>query len=129
MHSFFFNIQICLYYSQDYTEHMLPRHINLKLVANSEQPLSGFTSRRLLTYEKHSELCEDLDHQELNADYSLHGEFRERYFDNGLESRTERRQRRAKLRERGRQEALKRGKVSPDDSKTIKCNLNKARFI
>lgn len=54
-------------------------------------------------------------------------DFRERYFDNGLESRTERRMRKAEQREQGRLEAIKRGKQVAD-SKQQKCNLNKARF-
>lgn len=106
---------------------MIPRHSNLHLVANSEQPLSGHTARRLLTYEKHSEPPGTDDDLEVIVDKSLTLDFRERYFDNALESRTERRLRKAEQREIGRLEALKRGKTAVD-GREKKCNLNKARF-
>lgn len=56
-------------------------------------------------------------------------EFRDRYFNaNGaLESRQERRMRKATLREQGRQEMEMRGKI-PSDGRAKKCDLNKARF-
>ncbi|KAL5285491.1 TRMT11 family protein [Megaselia abdita] len=95
------------FHRDDYNDGMIPQHECLKLVSNSEQPLSGITSRRLLTYEKVEEYSED-------AERSTKGEileFRPRYFDSGLESRQERRTRRAQLREIGRLEAIKRGKV------------------
>ena len=80
---------------------MLPKHDCLHLISSSEQPLTGLTSRRLLTYEKHSEPTE-LSPEEDAASFDLGSEFRERYFDSGLESRTERRLRKAEQRERGR---------------------------
>ncbi|XP_061395096.1 tRNA (guanine(10)-N2)-methyltransferase homolog [Musca vetustissima] len=116
------------FHKDDYSEKMVPRHPNLNLIANSEQPLSGHTARRLLTYEKHSEPLnaheEDL---EVIVDESIAFDFRERYFDNSPESRTERRLRKAELREIGRLEAMKRGKIAAD-GREKKCDLNKARF-
>lgn len=55
--------------------------------------------------------------------------FRERYFNtNGeIESRQERRLRKAALREQGRLEMEMRGKL-PSDGRAKKCDLNKARF-
>lgn len=55
-------------------------------------------------------------------------DFRERYFDNDFETRTERRLRKAEQREQGRLEALKRGKIV-SDGREQKCYLNKARFL
>lgn len=89
---------------------MIPQHGCLNLVSNSEQPLSGITSRRLLTYEKVEEYSDDVE-SSTREDIL---EFRPRYFDSGLESRQERRTRRAELREIGRLEAVKRGKVLDD---------------
>ncbi|XP_055914165.1 tRNA (guanine(10)-N2)-methyltransferase homolog [Eupeodes corollae] len=109
------------FHREDYSKDFLPRSKHLVLVANSEQPLTGQTSRRLLTYEK---ISEPLD--ECTPETEII-EFRERYFDSGLESRTERRTRRAELREIGKQEALKRGKVLTKDGKTHKTELNKSR--
>lgn len=112
------------FHREDYTKDLLPKSKHLQLVANSEQPLTGQTSRRLLTYEKTSEPSED--NSSSNAESEVI-EFRERYFDSGLESRTERRTRRAELREIGRQEALKRGKVLKEDGRIYKTELNKNR--
>lgn len=39
-------------FRDQYSEHQLPTHPCLELVANSEQVLSIYTSRRLLTYKK-----------------------------------------------------------------------------
>ncbi|XP_055843285.1 tRNA (guanine(10)-N2)-methyltransferase homolog [Episyrphus balteatus] len=109
------------FHREDYSKELLPRSKHLELVANSEQPLTGQTSRRLLTYQKISEPMDD------SSPETELIEFRERYFDSGIESRTERRTRRAELREIGRQEALKRGKVLKKDAKTHKTELNKNR--
>ncbi|KAL0275169.1 UNVERIFIED_CONTAM: hypothetical protein PYX00_003114 [Menopon gallinae] len=43
-------------YKEDYDESKLPSHPCLTLIANSEQVLTGHTSRRLLTWEKHKEV-------------------------------------------------------------------------
>lgn len=88
----------------------MPTHPCLNLKANSEQTLSKFTSRRLLTYEKFAEPPED---------EPLHGEnhivdFRMKYFEVREETRQERRTKKALLREQGRLEALKR-KQSEDN--------------
>lgn len=106
---------------------MIPRHKNLKLISNSEQPLTGQTARRLLTYEKSSEPSNIKEQYNVIVDDALTLDFRDRYFDNGLETRSERRLRQAEERERGRLEALKRGKTV-EDGRAKKCNLNMARF-
>lgn len=106
---------------------MIPSHRNLQLISNSEQPLTGQTSRRLLTYEKSFEQLDTFKGEEL-VDASTTPDFRERYFDSGFETRTERRIRKAELREHGRLEALKRGKIILDNREQ-KCNLNKSRFV
>lgn len=78
----------------------------MKLVANSEQVLSLLTSRRLLTYEKIAEPCADCDDV-----FEQIGDFRAKFFTSGEETRQERKLRQAELKEIGRQEALKRGKI------------------
>ena len=42
------------FFRELYTEENIPKHSCLQLVANSEQVLSAYVSRRLLTYEKTS---------------------------------------------------------------------------
>ncbi|TMW53475.1 hypothetical protein DOY81_001473 [Sarcophaga bullata] len=115
------------FHREDYNDEMIPWHKNLTLIANSEQPLTGQTARRLLTYEKSSEPSSTKEQHNVIVDGALTLDFRDRYFDNGLESRTERRLRQAEERERGRLEALRRGKIV-EDGREKKCNLNKARF-
>lgn len=95
------------FHRDDYNDGMIPQHGCLKIVSNSEQPLSGITSRRLLTYEKVKEYSEDVE----SSTKEVILEFRPRYFDSGLESRQERRMRKAELKEIGRLEAIKRGKI------------------
>ncbi|EDW34634.1 GL21470 [Drosophila persimilis] len=117
------------FHREDYDEAMLPHHKHLRLVANSEQPLTGNTSRRLLTYEKSSEYS----HAEASEPRITHvptpsEDFRDRYFNNALESRKDRRMRKAELRELGRLEMESRGKI-PTDGRAKKCDLNKARFV
>lgn len=104
---------------------MIPQHSSLVLVGNSEQPLSGLTSRRLLTYEKRDISVPDSSQASCKLSNSY--DFRDRYFNNAPESRTERRLRKAEQRELGRIEAQKRGKVIIDN-KMAKNNLNKSRF-
>lgn len=43
---------ILIYIRDQYVEDQLPAHPCLELIANSEQILSNYTSRRLLTYKK-----------------------------------------------------------------------------
>lgn len=107
---------------------MLPRHEQLKLVANSEQILAGNTARRLLTYEKCLEFNEESPSSAQIPAKSTQ-EFRDRYFNtNGtLQSRQERRMQKAAQREEGRLQMEQRGKV-PTDGRAKKCDLNKARF-
>ncbi|XP_054736353.1 tRNA (guanine(10)-N2)-methyltransferase homolog [Anastrepha obliqua] len=114
------------YHREDYCNGMIPQHSSLILVANSDQPLSGLTSRRLLTYEK-LDVAHTQDAGQLACTFSNSLDFRDRYFNNAVESRSERRIRKAEQRELGRIEALKRGKVIVD-SKELKNSLNKSRF-
>ncbi|XP_004534294.1 tRNA (guanine(10)-N2)-methyltransferase homolog [Ceratitis capitata] len=114
------------YHREDYSNEIIPRHSGLALVANSEQPLSGLTSRRLLTYEKLEDTYVQ-DNTQLTCILPNAYDFRDRYFNNAIESRAERRMRKVEQRQIGRTEALKRGKVITD-SKEAKNNLNKARF-
>lgn len=91
-------------FRDDYMEESLPSHPCLKLVANTEQVLSKFTSRRLLTFEKCLEPASpNCSHPENNV-----VDFRTKYFEVREESRKEKRMKKAMLREQGRLEALKR---------------------
>jgi len=117
-------------FSEDYSESILPQHTHLRLVANSEQLLAGNTARRLLTYEKCLEysgtVAPTSDSTKIPESTQ---EFRERYFNtNGtLESRQDRRMRKAAQREEGRLQMELRGKLVID-GRAKKCDLNKARF-
>ncbi|XP_034662483.1 tRNA (guanine(10)-N2)-methyltransferase homolog [Drosophila subobscura] len=116
------------FHREDYDEEMLPHHKHLRLVANSEQPLTGNTSRRLLTYEKISEYSHSEASESRTTFVNTPSEdFRDRYFNNALESRKDRRMRKSELRELGRLEMASRGKI-PTDARAKKCDLNKARF-
>ncbi|XP_068154318.1 tRNA (guanine(10)-N2)-methyltransferase homolog [Drosophila tropicalis] len=114
------------FHREDYSEATLPQHRNLQLVANSEQLLTGQTARRLLTYEK----CSQTEPSDNGAPIQVatpSEDFRDRYFNNCVESRQERRMRKAEQREQGRLEMQRRGKV-PSDGRAKKCDLNKSRF-
>lgn len=93
-------------FRSDYSEKNLPKTNFMKLVANSEQVLSSLTSRHLLTYEKIAEPSADCDDVIEQID-----DFRAKFFASGEETRQERKLRKAELKEIGRQEALKRGKI------------------
>ncbi|XP_012286221.1 tRNA (guanine(10)-N2)-methyltransferase homolog isoform X2 [Orussus abietinus] len=75
---------------EHYSEDQLPQHSCLSLIANSEQVLSNYTSRRLLTYRKLRE-PQDSD----NTFIMNVTDFREKYFGLRDESRKERRMKRA----------------------------------
>lgn len=82
------------FYRADYKESLLPKHECLQLLANSEQVLSTYVCRRLLTYEKISEerdLPSDKTTEQL-AQEKYEFDFRERYFKPTDLSRKERRQ-------------------------------------
>ncbi|XP_055629550.1 tRNA (guanine(10)-N2)-methyltransferase homolog [Toxorhynchites rutilus septentrionalis] len=100
---------------KDATPDMLPRHKCLELVANSEQPLSVYSARRLLTYEKVSDLEEDMDSYELSP--VMVENFRQRYMNTVLKNSGTRKERRSALRDVGREEAIKRGKQQDIDGK------------
>lgn len=106
------------YFRDDYSENIIPKHDCLELIANSEQILSGCTSRRLLTFEKISEIY----YLDRNSDDKniIEIDFREKYFRHGEETRQERRIRSAQLRQIGKEEALKRGKILDVDGKIVK---------
>lgn len=80
-----------------------------------------------MEYVKEDNLNENSNDTQLTTAASQN--FRERYFNtNGeIESRQERRMRKAALREQGRLEMEMRGKL-PSDGRSKKCDLNKARF-
>lgn len=84
----------------DYDEKILPQHSALKLVANSEQTLSGEATRRLLTYEKISETGEIVAGKDFD--------FRSKYFTQGEGTRQDRR---SGKHQHNVSEAQKRGKV------------------
>lgn len=115
---------VCFFpcYREDYIDEMIPRHNCLHLVSNSEQVLSNVTSRRLLTYEKITEYSTDEKNTTENQNYI---DFRERYFCHGEDTRQERRIKRAELREHGKQEALKRGKMLDENGKVYIPNYRK----
>ncbi|XP_034487788.1 tRNA (guanine(10)-N2)-methyltransferase homolog [Drosophila innubila] len=118
------------FHREDYSESILPQHTHLRLVANSEQLLAGNTARRLLTYEKCLEYSETANQNGSSTQIpESTQEFRERYFNtNGtLESRQDRRMRKAAQREEGRLQMEMRGKLVID-GRAKKCDLNKARF-
>ncbi|XP_016950739.1 tRNA (guanine(10)-N2)-methyltransferase homolog [Drosophila biarmipes] len=116
------------FHREDYNPKILPNHEYLQLVANSEQPLTGNTARRLLTYEKCSEYSSP-GRSLVSATQitTLAQGFRDRYFNNDLESRKERRMRKAEQREQGRIEMEARGKI-PSNGRSKKCDLNNSRF-
>lgn len=66
------------FYRADYKENLLPRHECLQLLANSEQVLSTYVCRRLLTFEKTSELDEVADEEAGKAAEKYEFDFRER---------------------------------------------------
>lgn len=66
------------FYRADYKENLLPRHECLQLLANSEQVLSTYVCRRLLTFEKTSELDEVADEEAGKAAAKYEFDFRER---------------------------------------------------
>ncbi|XP_053667724.1 tRNA (guanine(10)-N2)-methyltransferase homolog [Anopheles marshallii] len=100
---------------KDQDSDVVPRHKCLQLVAKSEQPLSGYSSRRLLTYEKVSDSEAELNAFEM-PDTVVHN-FRQRYFTQLAEDNGTRKERRLALREVGREEAKKRGKQQQPDGK------------
>nr|CAD7402444.1 unnamed protein product [Timema poppensis] len=77
---------------EDYDEEKLPSHPCLKLVANSEQILSTYTSRRLITLEK---LQEPEEQQCPITTETSTEQFRAKFFKFGEELRRQRKERRA----------------------------------
>lgn len=77
-------------YREDYNESCLPSHPCLRIIANCEQVLSKYTARRLLTFEKISNVDDNtvLDPEDVPSD------FREKYFNHREETRKERKLRR-----------------------------------
>ena len=77
-------------FRDQYSEHQLPTHPCLELVANSEQVLSIYTSRRLLTYQK---IQDPKESDEVISTNLI--DFREQYFALRNESRKEKRLKKA----------------------------------
>lgn len=92
---------VCWYplFRDQYTEDQLPAHPCLELVANSEQILSNYTSRRLLTYKK----IKEPETSDENITMNL-TDFREKYFALREETRKEKRMRKAAERAKRREE-------------------------
>lgn len=80
----------------DYTEDMLPTHPCFKLIANSEQVLTTYTSRRLLTLEKQEEPQETFTGSGLNMAVE---DFRAKFFKYGEEHRKQKKLRKAQAKE------------------------------
>ncbi|XP_046431255.1 tRNA (guanine(10)-N2)-methyltransferase homolog [Neodiprion fabricii] len=80
-------------FREHYADEQLPSHPCLQLIANSEQILSTYTSRRLLTYKK---IRDPQDDDPIDDSNVL--DFRVRYFGHGDETRKERRMKRAEQR-------------------------------
>ncbi|CAL7945845.1 unnamed protein product [Xylocopa violacea] len=77
-------------FRDQYSEDQLPSHPYLELIANSEQVLSNYTSRRLLTYKK---VKDPKESDELISTSIV--DFREKYFALRNESRREKRMKKA----------------------------------
>ncbi|CAK9800267.1 tRNA (guanine(10)-N2)-methyltransferase homolog [Anthophora plagiata] len=77
-------------FRDQYTEDQLPTHPCLELIANSEQVLSNYTSRRLLTYKK---IKDPLESDEIISTNFI--DFREKYFALRNETRKEKRMKKA----------------------------------
>ncbi|CAH2040165.1 unnamed protein product, partial [Iphiclides podalirius] len=75
----------------EYDEKHLPRHPRLQLVANSEQVISRWTARRLLTYQK----LKVQDSSATTDPLAIAPNFREKYFSVGETTRKERKEKRA----------------------------------
>lgn len=87
-----------VFFRNDYDESGLPSHSCLRLVANNEQILTKVTSRRLLTFEK----IKMPTAYELNScSYNI-TDFRQKYYEVRQETRRERREKDAKIREENR---------------------------
>ncbi|XP_018366685.1 PREDICTED: tRNA (guanine(10)-N2)-methyltransferase homolog isoform X1 [Trachymyrmex cornetzi] len=92
---------VCWYplFRDQYMEDQLPAHSCLELVANSEQILSNYTSRRLLTYKKVKE--PEATDESIIMNFT---DFREKYFALREETRKEKRMRKAAERAKRREE-------------------------
>lgn len=92
---------VCWYplFRDQYMEDQLPAHSCLELIANSEQVLSNYTSRRLLTYKKVKEPEATDESVTMNLI-----DFREKYFALREETRKEKRMRKAAERAKRREE-------------------------
>lgn len=79
------------FYRADYKESLLPQHECLRLIANSEQVLSSYICRRLLTYERTSEEIQEVGTNGAMTEEKYEFDFRERYFKPTVLPRKERR--------------------------------------
>ncbi|XP_076177877.1 tRNA (guanine(10)-N(2))-methyltransferase TRMT11 isoform X2 [Ptiloglossa arizonensis] len=85
-------------FRDQYSDNQLPTHPCLQLIANSEQVLSNYTSRRLLTYKKIKDPKESDEIISTNLT-----DFREQYFALRNESRKEKRMKRAEKKAKNRE--------------------------
>lgn len=67
------------FHRADYKDTLIPRHASLELKANSEQVLSTFISRRLLTFEKILDPPASGDKVEASVSEQYEFDFRNRY--------------------------------------------------
>ncbi|XP_011634259.1 tRNA (guanine(10)-N2)-methyltransferase homolog [Pogonomyrmex barbatus] len=100
-HLKFYGRLVCWYplFRDQYAEDQLPAHPCLDLIANSEQILSNYTSRRLLTYKKVKE--PEVTDESIIMNLT---DFREKYFALREETRKEKRMRKAAERAKRREE-------------------------
>ncbi|XP_003426755.1 tRNA (guanine(10)-N2)-methyltransferase homolog [Nasonia vitripennis] len=97
-------------FRKEYSEDQLPRHPCLTLIASSEQILSNYTSRRLLTYEKTKDSQPDDPPCTIGE-----ANFRDQYFNMREELRSVRRARKSAERLRMKQEWELRKKMTNGD--------------
>lgn len=98
-------------FREDYDVKRLPSHPNLKLIGNSEQILSKYTSRRLLTYERLNNVNINEDDDDCSEENNTIQDFRAKYFEIREEARKERRMKKAAVRERDRLDAESKRKI------------------
>lgn len=106
----------------DYNSKLLPQHSALELVANSEQKLTGDTTRRLLTYEKFKQIGNIIKNEELEEI-----DFRTKYF-----GQSEPRTRRERGQERHKKNVVEAGKRGITIDKNVseeKRAINKKRIL
>ena len=110
--------------SSDYNSKLLPQHSALELVANSEQKLTGDTTRRLLTYEKVKQIGQIIHNEDLEEI-----DFRTKYFGQSELKKNSRRERGADRHIKNVIEAGKRGITIDKNVSEEKRAINKKRIL